>query len=167
MDRWYGLTFDPDQHVTVTCGVTEAILATLMGIINTGDEVIVIEPYHEGYLPAIVFAGGVPRFVPLEAPAYTLDLDMLRDAMNDRTRDPHQHSPHHLLDTSTPGMNRKVSRICAGNVNVVAVPTRTTNITYKTYSPHPQRNYPGIEDRTVTISDLGEKTFAMTGWRLV
>ncbi|MBI3762027.1 MAG: aminotransferase class I/II-fold pyridoxal phosphate-dependent enzyme, partial [Chloroflexi bacterium] len=73
MKRWYGLDYDPDQHITVTCGVTEAIAATLMSLVNPGDEVIIVEPFHEGYLPAVVFAGGTPRFVPLEPPDYALD----------------------------------------------------------------------------------------------
>lgn len=166
MQRWYGLSFDPDQHVTVTCGVTEAILATLMGIINTGDEVIVIEPYHEGYLPAIVFAGGVPRFVPLEAPAYTLDLDLLRDAFNDRTRailinTPHNPTGHIFTREELEG----IAELCR-EFNVVAVTDEIYEHIIYDGQPHiPIATIPGMEERTVTISGLG-KTFAMTGWRL-
>src|SRR3990172_7083247 len=58
MKRWYGLEFEPNEHITVTCGVTEAIAATLMGLLNAGDEAIIIEPYHEGYGPAVLFRGG-------------------------------------------------------------------------------------------------------------
>lgn len=166
MQRWYGLTYDPDQHITVTCGVTEAILATLMGIINTGDEVIVIEPYHEGYLPAIVFAGGAPRFVPLEAPGYTLDLDLLRSAFNSRTRailinTPHNPTGHVFTRDELEG----IARLCQ-EFNVVAVTDEIyEHIIYDGHPHIPIATIPGMAERTVTISGLG-KTFAMTGWRL-
>jgi aminotransferase len=137
-----------------------------MGIINTGDEVIVIEPYHEGYLPAIVFAGGVPRFVPLEAPAYTLDLDMLRDAFNDRTRailinTPHNPTGHIFTRDELEG----IAELCQ-EFNVVAVTDEIyEHIIYDGHPHIPIATIPGMEERTVTISGLGQ-TFAMTGWRL-
>ncbi|MDD3846509.1 MAG: aminotransferase class I/II-fold pyridoxal phosphate-dependent enzyme [Syntrophorhabdaceae bacterium] len=166
MRRWYGLEFDPDQHITVTCGVTEAILATLMGIINTDDEVIVIEPYHEGYLPAIVFAGGVPRFVPLGAPGYTLDLDVLRAAFNNRTRailinTPHNPTGHIFTREELEG----IAQLCQ-EFNVIAVTDEIyEHIIYDGHPHIPVATIPGMAERTVTISGLG-KTFAMTGWRL-
>lgn len=166
MQRWYGLDFDPEQHITVTCGVTEAILATLMGIINTDDEIIVIEPYHEGYLPAIVFAGGVPRFVPLKSPDYTLDLDVLRAAFNSRTRailvnTPHNPTGHIFAREELEG----IAELCQ-EFNVVAVTDEIyEHIIYDGHSHIPLAAIPGMAERTVTISGLG-KTFAMTGWRL-
>ena len=77
---------DPDQHVTVTCGVTEGIVAALMGTIESGDEVIIIEPAHENYVPATRFAGGKPVFVPLAPPAYALDAERIEAAITPRTK---------------------------------------------------------------------------------
>ena len=68
MQKWYGLEYDPMRQITVTCGVTEAIIAALMALANTGDEVVIIEPYHENYVAAAVFAGAKPVFVPLLPP---------------------------------------------------------------------------------------------------
>ncbi len=166
MEKWYGLKFDPNEHVTVTCGVTEAILATLMGIINKGDEVIIIEPYHEGYLPAVVFSGGTARFVPLEAPDYTLNLDWLRDAFNERTKaiivnTPHNPTGHVFTQDEMEG----IAGLCQ-EFNVVAITDEIyEHITYDGLRHVPLASVPGMAERTVTISGLG-KTFAMTGWRL-
>ncbi len=166
MNKWYGLEFDPNEHITVTCGVTEAILATLMGIINKGDEVIIIEPYHEGYLPAIVFSGGVPHFVPLDSPDYTLDLNRLRDAFNERTKaiiinTPHNPTGHIFTRQEMEG----IAELCQ-EFNVVAITDEIYEHIIYDGLPHiPLAAIPGMAERTVTISGLG-KTFAMTGWRL-
>lgn len=166
MHRWYDLDFDPDQEITVTCGVTEAILATLMSIINTGDEVIIIEPYHEGYLPAVIFAGGIPRFVALDPPGYTLNLEKLRDAFSDRTRailvnTPHNPTGHVFTSEELEG----IAGLCQ-EYNVVAVTDEIyEHIVYDDHFHTPLASIPGMADRTVTISGFG-KTFAMTGWRL-
>lgn len=166
MRNWYGLDYDPDQHITVTCGVTEAILATLMGILDTGDEAIIIEPYHEGYLPAIIFAGGTPRFVPLNPPDYTLDPDRLRGAFNSRTRailinSPHNPTGHVFTRTEL----ENIAQLCQ-EFNVVAITDEIyEHIIYDNHRHIPLASIPGMADRTVTISGFG-KTFAMTGWRL-
>ncbi|MEN6615242.1 MAG: aminotransferase class I/II-fold pyridoxal phosphate-dependent enzyme [Syntrophorhabdus sp.] len=166
MLKWYGLAFNPDEHITVTCGVTEAILATLMGVVNKGDEVIIIEPYHEGYMPAVVFAGGIPRFVPLTAPEYTLDLDVLRSAFNERTKaiiinTPHNPTGHIFTQRELEG----IAELCQ-EFNTIAITDEIYEHIIYDGRPHiPLAGIPGMAGRTVTISGLG-KTFAMTGWRL-
>lgn len=166
MKRLYGLDFNPDQHITVTCGVTEAISATLMALLNTGDEVIIIEPYHEGFAPAVVFAGGTPRFVPLDAPDYTLDLDRLRAAFNARTRailvnTPHNPTGHVFTRVELEGM----ARLCHEFDAVAITDEIYEHIVYDGRKHIPLASLPGMVDRTVTIGGFG-KTFAVTGWRL-
>ncbi len=166
MKRWYNLAFDPDEHITVTCGVTEAILATMMSNVNPGDEVIIIEPFHEGYFPAVIFASGVPRFVPLDPPGYTLDLDKLRAAFNERTRiilinTPHNPTGHVFTRDELEG----IAKLCM-EFNVIAVTDEIyEHILYDGHRHLPLAAVPGMADRTVTISGFG-KTFALTGWRL-
>ena len=166
MERWYGLAFDPNAHITVTCGVTEAILATLMGIINKGDEVIIIEPYHEGYLPAVIFSGGVPRFVTLEPPDYALNIDRLRDAFNENTKAIIVNTPHNPTGRIFTRQEMEgIAELCQ-EFNVVAITDEIyEHITYDSHVHFPLATIPGMAERTVTISGLG-KTFAMTGWRL-
>ena len=166
MNGWYGLDFDPDREITVTCGVTEGILATLMSIINTGDEVIIIEPFHEGYLPAVVFSGGTPRFVPLDAPGYTLDPEKLRAAFSSRTKAILINTPHNPTGhVFTREELTAIADLCE-EFNVVAVTDEIyEHIVYDGREHIPLASMPGMEDRTVTISGFG-KTFAVTGWRL-
>jgi len=166
MKRWYNLDFDPDQHITVTCGVTEAIADTLMSVVNPGDEVIIIEPFHEGYLPAVTFAGGTPRFVSLEPPAYALEPDKLRAAFNARTRAIILNSPHNPTGrVFTRAELERVAQLCQ-EFDVVAITDEIyEHITYDNLSHIPIATLPGMRERTVTISGFG-KTFAATGWRL-
>src|SRR5690606_5973920 len=81
-----GWEVDPAVHITVVCGVTEGITATMMALLNPGDEVIILEPAHENFRPAAVLAGAVPVAVPLEAPGYRLDPEQLAAAITPRTR---------------------------------------------------------------------------------
>ena len=79
--RHYGLELDPDREVVVTTGCTEAIAAALLGLVDPGDEVVVLEPYYDSYVAMIQMAGGVRRPVTLRAPDFRLDLDELRAAV--------------------------------------------------------------------------------------
>ncbi|MDH5699205.1 MAG: aminotransferase class I/II-fold pyridoxal phosphate-dependent enzyme, partial [Nitrospirota bacterium] len=90
----HGLTFDPETEITITCGVTEAIVAAMLALVEVGDEVIIIEPAHENYVPAVYFASGTPRFVTLRPPDYALPLDELRSAISPRTRAIILNTPH-------------------------------------------------------------------------
>ncbi len=77
---------DPDRHVTVCCGSTETMLATLLAVLNPGDEVIIFEPFYENYGPGCIIAGAEPVCVPLEPPDFSFDPDRLRAAVSARTR---------------------------------------------------------------------------------
>ena len=84
--RFYGMTVDPERHVTVCCGSTETMLATLLAVLNPGDEVIIFEPFYENYGPGCIIAGAVPIWVPLEPPDFGFDPDRLARAVTPRTR---------------------------------------------------------------------------------
>jgi aspartate/methionine/tyrosine aminotransferase len=166
MKRRYSLDFDPDQQITVTCGVTEAILVTLMSLCQDGDEVIIIEPYHEGFGPAVTFSGAKPRFVALEAPDYLLDLDRLRAAFNERTKAIIVNTPHnptgHVFTRQELG---GIADLCQ-EFDVVAITDEIyEHILYDGRQHIPLATLPGMSERTVTIGGFG-KTYAMTGWRL-
>src|ERR1044071_4407957 len=79
--RFYGMAIDPECHVTVCCGSTETMLATLLAVLNPGDEVIIFEPFYENYGPGCIMAGAEPVFVPLEPPAFGFDPDRLAAAV--------------------------------------------------------------------------------------
>src|SRR5512140_3234744 len=97
--RHYGLDLDPDTEVLVTTGCTEAIAAALLGLVDPGDEVVVLEPYYDSYVAMIQMAGGVRRPVTLRSPDFRLDVDELRAAVGPRTRFVLLNSPHNPTGT--------------------------------------------------------------------
>lgn len=84
--RWYGLEIDPEREITVCCGATEGMIASLLAVIDPGDEVVVFEPFYENYGPDAELCGAVPRFVRLRPPDWSFDPGELRRAFNSRTR---------------------------------------------------------------------------------
>ena len=92
--RLYNLDFDPEREITVTCGATEAMAATFLALVNPGDEVIIPEPFYENYGPDGILADARPVFVPLDPPAWRLDVDRIRQAITPRTRALILNSPH-------------------------------------------------------------------------
>src|SRR5947209_17943371 len=84
--RFYALHFDPEREITVCCGATEGMMATLLALLNTGDEVVVFEPFYENYWPDSLLSGAVCRFVRLHQPDWTFDPQELRRAFSGRTR---------------------------------------------------------------------------------
>ena len=84
--RFYGLEIDPEREVTVCCGATEGMIATLLALLSAGDEVVVFEPFYENYWPDSQLTGAVCRYVPLRPPAWDFDPAELRAAFGPRTR---------------------------------------------------------------------------------
>jgi N-succinyldiaminopimelate aminotransferase len=97
--RHYGLDLDPDRQVCVTTGCTEGVAAALLGLVDEGDEVVVLEPYYDSYVAMIQMAGGVRRPVTLRWPDFRLDVDELRAAVGPRTRFILLNSPHNPTGT--------------------------------------------------------------------
>ena len=113
--RHYGLELDPDRQVVVTTGCTEGIAASLLGLVNPGDEVVVLEPYYDSYVAVIQMAGGVRRPVTLRAPDFRLDVDALRAAVTPKTRfvllnSPHNPTGHRAQPGGAPGGRRRGGR---------------------------------------------------------
>lgn len=166
MLRRYGLTFDPERQITVTCGITEAMVSIFMSLLDLGDEVIVIEPFHEGFPPQIRFAGGTPRFVALEEPDYALDADRVRAAITPRTKAILINTPHNPTGrVFTRGELEGVATLCQ-EFDLIAVTDEIyERITYDGRKHIPLATLPGMAERTITVGGFG-KTYALTGWRL-
>lgn len=161
-----GWDVNPADHVTVACGVTEAVNACLLAILDPGDEILIIEPAHENYIPSAIFAGARSVAVPLEAPDYRLDPDRLVDAVTPRTRALLLNTPHN------PTGRVFDEEEMAGVIDVV-VEHDLVLVTDEIYDhilyDGRQHVFPGslepLKERTITVSGLS-KTFAITGWRL-
>src|SRR3954449_1976078 len=162
--RHYGLELERAQ-VVATTGATEAIAAALLGLVDPGDEVVVLEPYYDSYVAMIQFAGGVRRPVTLRAPDFRLDADELAAAVTARTKLILLNSPHNPTGTV-------LSREELEAVAAVAIEHDLVVVTDEVYEhltfeePHvPLATLPGMFERTVTISSAG-KSFSLTGWKI-
>ena len=163
--RWYNMAVDPDTDVTVTCGATEAMAAVFMALIDEGDEVIIFEPFYENYGPDAILAGAHPVFVPLVAPHWDLDIERLAASITPRTRALILNTPHN--PTGKVFSRAEISAIAelAQRHNFLVITDEIyEHIVYAGHH-HPIATWPGMRDRTVTISGLS-KTFSCTGWRL-
>lgn len=161
-----GWSVNPAEHVTVTCGVTEAINAAMLAVLNPGDEVLIIEPAHENYVPSAIFAGAKPVAVPLDAPGYRLDPDRLAKAVSPRTRALLLNTPHN------PTGRVFDDEEMAGVVDLVLrhdLVLITDEIYDRLLYDGREHTFPGglepLREHTITVSGLS-KTFAITGWRL-
>jgi len=162
----YALEFDPERHVTVTCGVTEAISAALLAAVDPGGEVVIIEPFHENYLPAATFAGANAVFHALRPPHNVLDPDELRRAFTPRTRAILVNTPHNPSGrVFTREELEGVAKLCIEHDVVAITDEIYDRILYDGRRHVPIATLPGMAERTITIGGLG-KTFAVTGWRL-
>jgi aminotransferase len=164
--RFYGQEIDPDKHVTVTCGVTEAVIAALLGIVNPGEKVVVLEPAHENYHAGIAFAGGVPVWVPLRPPDYRFDAEELARAFQQKPKAVLFNSPHNPSGRVFTEQELAIIRDLCVKHDVVAITDEIyEHLVFDGLRHIPIATYPGMQDRTITICGLG-KTFAVTGWRV-
>ena len=163
--RWYDLAVDPDREVTVTCGATEAMASVFLALVNPGDEVIVLEPFYENYGPDAILAEATPVFVPLEAPDWRLDPARLRAAFTPRTKAIIVNTPHNPTGrVLTRDEITLIAELCVEH-DVWAITDEIYEHIRYAGNHHPIATWPGMAQRTVTISGLS-KTFSCTGWRL-
>ena len=161
---WYGLEADPEREITVTCGATEAMIATLLAVVNAGDEVIVFEPFYENYGPDTILADARPVYVPLE-PGRPLDLDRLAAAFSSRTRAIVVNTPSNPAGrVLTRAELEAIRDLCVGHDALAVTDEIYEHIRFD--GEHIAiATLPGMRDRTVTISGAS-KTFSVTGWRI-
>jgi len=160
-----GRSLDPATEVTVTCGCTEALAAVFIGLIDPGDEVVLIEPTYDAYPVDVALAGAVPKFVTLRPPEFRLVESELREAMSKRTRAILINNPHNPTGrVLTESELQVVARLCA-EFDVIAICDEVyEEMTFE--EPHRRlAAYDGMWDRTITLSSLG-KTFSLTGWKV-
>ena len=163
--RFYGIDVDAASEVLVTAGATEALAATILALVDVGDEVVTFEPYYDAYAALIARAGGVHRTVPLRFPDWRPDLDELEAAVTDRTRIILVNSPHNptgaVLDAD---VLASIVRLAERHDAVIVTDEVYEHLTFG--APHtPIASLPGARERTISISS-GGKTFSTTGWKI-
>jgi N-succinyldiaminopimelate aminotransferase len=164
--RCYGLDVDPDAGVQVTFGATEAIAAAMLGLLEPGDEVVVLEPFYDSYAATIAMAGATRRLVTLRPPDFALDLDELATAAaGNRVRMLLLNSPHNPTGrVLTRAELEAVARACVEHDLVAVTDEVYEHLAYD--GEHvPLATLPGMASRTLTISSSG-KSFSFTGWKI-
>jgi aspartate/methionine/tyrosine aminotransferase len=164
--RFNGIQCDPDKHITVCCGATECMMATMLAIINPGDEVIVFQPFYENYGPDGLLSGATPVWVQLREPDWSFDREELARAFGGRTR-------AIIINTPNNPTGKVFSRDELSFIAELCVKHDVLAITDEIYEhiilndqPHISlATLDGMAERTITISGLS-KTFSVTGWRL-
>ncbi len=176
--RFTGRDISPDTHVTVTSGCTEAIAATLLGLVNPGDGVVLFQPYYDSYRACVAMAGGQPIFVTLRPPAhdgsdgidsrpFTFDERELERAFEQRPKAILINTPHNPTGKVFSREELSVIAALCQKHGVIAITDEVYEfLTFDAARPHVRMaTLPGMEDRTVTLSSLG-KSFSLTGWKI-
>ncbi len=165
-----GVQIDSERELTVTCGATEAMIATLLALVNPGDEVVVFEPFYENYGPDSVLSGATPRYVSLEPPNWTMNISELEAAFNDKTKAVIINTPNNPTGKvfSLPELE-EIARLCR-QYDVIAITDEIYDqIIYgEPDAPlvhHSLMTIDGMRDRTVVINGMS-KSYSVTGWRV-
>lgn len=170
--RGTGIRVDPLAEVTVTSGCTEAIAACMLGLIDPGDEVVLLEPYYDSYRACVAMAGGVARFVPLRAPAeagraFVLDRTELRAAFGPRTKAVLLNTPHNPTGKVLTREELGWIAECAIEHDAIVISDEVyEKLVFEADQPHVSiSTLPGMRERTILCSSIG-KTFSLTGWKI-
>ena len=151
----YGMTVDPETEICVTCGSTEAMAASFLGILDEGDEVVVFEPFYESYNPDAILSGATGRYVTLYPPDWRFDPDELAEAFGPRTRAIVVNSPHN-----------PTGKVFTAEFDALAITDEIyEHILYGSASHIPIATLPGMRERSVLVNSMS-KTYSVTGWRV-
>ena len=165
----YGTPYDPASEVLVTAGATEAITAALLGLVDAGDEVLVLAPYYDSYAAAVAMAGATRVVVPMaqhDTGRFEVDLEAIRVAITPRTRAIVVNSPHNPTGTVfTRAELTGLAQLCVEHDLIAITDEVYEHLTFADAEHVPLCTFPGMADRTVTISSAG-KTFSCTGWKI-
>jgi len=164
--RFYGLEYDPDTEVLVTAGATEALAGAFLGLLNTGDEVVMFEPMYDSYQACVALAGGVVVPVTLRPPDYGFDPDALRAAITPRTKLIVVNSPHNPTGKVFDDAELQLVADLARQHELLVITDEVyEHLVFEGRRHLPLATLPGMRERTLVISS-GGKTFNTTGWKI-
>ncbi len=161
-----GIEIDPEREITVCCGSTESIMATMMAVINPGDEVVVFEPFYENYGPDAILSGATPRFVKLHAPDWTFDPQELEAAFGPKTKAIILNTPNNPTGKVFELAELEMIRDLCLRWNAFAITDEIyEHMLYDGAKHISIVTLEGMRERTITINALS-KTYSVTGWRV-
>jgi aminotransferase len=164
--RYNNIKCDPDTDITVTCGATEAMIATLKAIINPGDEIIIFEPFYENYGPDGILSGAKPKYVKLHTPDWHFDEAELAAAFNEKTKAIIINTPNNPTGkVFTRSEFETIAALCQKWDSYAITDEIYEHIIYDGAEHVSLASLPGMENRTITINSIS-KTYSVTGWRV-
>lgn len=164
--KYYNLKYDPETQITVTVGATEAIYLVITGLINPGDEVVVLEPFYDSYVASIKMAGGIPVPVTMHAPDFTVDKKELEKAISPKTKLLILNNPHN--PTGKVWEKEELLDVCDLVIknDLYLMSDEVYEFLLFDGAKHiPTATLDGMFERTITVSSAG-KTFGLTGWKI-
>lgn len=164
--KFYSLNYNPESEITITVGATEAIYLVIMGLINPGDEVVVLEPFYDSYVASIKMAGGIPVPVTMHAPDFTIDRQELEKAITPRTKLIILNNPHN--PTGKVWAKEELLEVAAltQKHDLYLMSDEVYEFLLFDGAKHiPTATLDGMFERTITVSSAG-KTFGLTGWKI-
>ncbi len=162
----YGVAYDPEREIAVTCGSTEAMIASLLSTTNPGDEVIIFEPFYENYFPDTQLCGATRKLVTLHPPHWTFDPDELRRAFSARTKAIILNTPNNPTGrVFTREELEVIAELCQEFDTLAITDEIYEHILYDGAQHIPLACLPGMRERTVVINSMS-KTYSVTGWRV-
>ena len=162
----YGVQLDPETNLTVCCGATEGMIASLMATVNPGEEVVVFEPFYENYGPDAILCGATPRFVSLNPPEFSFDRTELAAAFNDKTRAIIINSPNNPTGRVFSRSDLEfIAELCQKHDVLAITDEIYEHILYDGAEHIPLWTLPGMAERTIAVNSVS-KTYSVTGWRI-
>ena len=162
----YGVQLDPETNLTVCCGATEGMIASLMATVNPGEEVVVFEPFYENYGPDAILCGATPRFVSLNPPEFSFDRAELAAAFNDKTRAIIINSPNNPTGRVFSRSDLEfIAELCQKHDVLAITDEIYEHILYDGAEHIPLWTLPGMAERTIAVNSVS-KTYSVTGWRI-
>jgi len=164
--RTYGLEIDPEREITVCCGSTEGMIASLLAVSDPGDEVVIFEPFYENFGPDTLLCSANRKFVKLHPPDWTFDPDELRHAFSPKTKAIIINSPGNPTGQVFDGAQLQIIADLCQEFDALAITDEIyEHIIYDGAKHIPMMTLPGMRERTILINSMS-KTYAVTGWRV-
>jgi aspartate/methionine/tyrosine aminotransferase len=164
--RCYGMEFDPEREITVCCGATEGMIATLLAVLDPGDEVVLFEPFYENYNPDTQLCGAAVRYVTLHAPDWSFDPDELRRAFTPRTKAIILNTPNNPTGKVFTRQELEfIGGLCQEFDSLAITDEIYEHILYDGAVHVPILSLPGMRERSVLVNSMS-KTYSVTGWRV-
>ena len=171
IEHLYGHRYSPESEITITSGATEALMSSILALCGVGDEVIIIEPFYDLYLPAVQLAGATPVVVAMEPPkhpneSYWINWDKIRDALSSRTRLLIINTPHNptTMVLKNDDLNELESIVNQYGINIISDEVYE-HILFDNRTHLSMSSRPALAEKSVVISSFG-KTYHVTGWKI-